>query len=402
MPIYKTFNKARVPVRVWTDDIESAAIDQLINVANLPIVHGHIAAMPDVHAGKGATVGSVIPTKAAIIPAAVGVDIGCGMNAVRLSLAASELPDNLAKIRAMIEQAVPTGFSEHEWSKVRGSALERHGRVLDQRLDDLVGRHPGLMKMQRRFARTWLMQLGTLGGGNHFIELWIDEAQQVWIMLHSGSRGIGNVIGRYFISAARKDAQRQRIHLPDRDLAWFSQGTPLFDDYVDAVEWAQDYAMLNRREMMRLIVEVLKPLLPSFKLTDEAINCHHNYVSRETYGGESLYITRKGAISAQVGELGIIPGSMGAKSYIVRGLGNEQSFCSCSHGAGRRMSRSAAKRKFDQFDLIEQTQGIECRKDGGVVDEIPGAYKDIDQVMQNQQDLVEVVHTLRQVLCIKG
>ena len=402
MPIYRTFNKGRIPVCVWTDDIESSAIDQLINVANLPIVHGHIAAMPDVHAGNGATVGSVIPTKSAIIPAAVGVDIGCGMNAVRLSLTAAQLPDNLAKVRSVIEQAVPTGFNEHPWSKVQGSQLARQGRVLDDRLDSLVGRHPGLMKMQRHFQRTWLSQLGTLGGGNHFIELCVDEAQQVWIMLHSGSRGIGNVIGRYFIAAARKDLQRQRIHLPDRDLAWFSQGSTLFDDYVDAVEWAQDYAMINRREMMRLVVEALKPLLPSFKATDEAINCHHNYVSRETHFGENLFITRKGAISAQAGELGIIPGSMGAKSFIVRGLGNEQSFCSCSHGAGRRMSRSAAKRKFDQFDLIEQTQGIECRKDGGVVDEIPGAYKNIDQVMQNQQDLVEVVHTLKQVLCIKG
>lgn len=402
MPICKTFNKGRIPVHVWTDDITSSAIDQLINVANLPIVHGHIAAMPDVHAGTGATVGSVIPTKAAIIPAAVGVDIGCGMNAVRLSLNASQLPDNLAKIRSMIEQAVPTGFNEHAWSKVQGSHLARQGRVLDDRLDNLVGRHPGLMKMQRHFQRTWLSQLGTLGGGNHFIELCIDESQQVWIMLHSGSRGIGNVIGRYFIAAARKDMQRQRMHLPDRDLAYFSEGSTLFDDYVDAVEWAQDYAMINRREMMRLVVEALKPLLPSFRLTDEAINCHHNYVSREAHFGEQLFITRKGAISAQTGELGIIPGSMGAKSYIVRGLGNEQSFCSCSHGAGRRMSRTVAKRKFDQFDLIEQTKGIECRKDGGVVDEIPGAYKDIDQVMHNQQDLVETVHTLNQVLCIKG
>lgn len=402
MPIFKTINKGRVPVRVWTDEIESKAIDQLINISNLPIVHGHVAAMPDVHMGIGATVGSVIPTKNAIIPAAVGVDIGCGMSAVRLSLMASELPDNLYKIRSMIEQAVPIGFDQHDWSKVKGAKLARNARVLEDRLDNITDKHPGLIKMHKHFHRSWLTQLGTLGGGNHFIELCLDEAQRVWIMLHSGSRGIGNVLGRYFIAAARKDMQRQRIHLPDRDLSYFCEGSTLFDDYVEAVEWAQDYAMLNRTEMMRLVVEALKPLLPSFKLTDEVISCHHNYVSQETHGDESLFITRKGAISARAGELGIIPGSMGVKSYIVRGLGNSQSYHSCSHGAGRRMSRSAAKRQFDQFDLIAQTEGVECRKDRGVVDEIPGAYKDIDQVMAQQDDLVAVVHTLKQVLCIKG
>ena len=402
MPILKTFNKARVPVHVWTDEIEPQAIQQLLNVANLPVVHGHVAVMPDVHVGIGATVGSVIPTRAAIIPAAVGVDIGCGMNAVRLSLTASQLPDNLAKLRSAIESAVPVGFNEHPWSKVQGAFLARQGRVLDDRLDRLVGRHPGVMKMQRYFQRTWLSQLGTLGGGNHFIELCIDEGQQVWIMLHSGSRGIGNVIGRYFIDAARKDMRRHKVNLPDKDLAYFSEGSELFDDYVDAVEWAQDYAMINRREMMRLVVEALKPGLPSFQATGEAINCHHNYVARETHFDEALFITRKGAISARLDEIGIIPGSMGAKSFIVRGLGNTPSFCSCSHGAGRRMSRTQAKRKFDRFDLMAQTEGIECRKDGGVVDEIPSAYKDIDQVMHNQSDLVEIVHTLKQVLCVKG
>ncbi|GAB3265186.1 RtcB family protein [Chitinimonas naiadis] len=402
MPILKTFAGDRVPVKVWTDDIDHDAIQQLKNVAALPIVHGHIAAMPDVHLGIGATVGSVIPTKGAIIPAAVGVDIGCGMNAVRTSLTASDLPDTLAKLRSAVEAAVPVGFAQHEWDRVRGSAHQRVARPLDDRLDRIVGKHPGLMKMQRKFAQTWVCQIGTLGGGNHFIELCIDESQRVWVMLHSGSRGTGNVIGRYFIEAARKDMRRHKINLPDKDLSYFSEGSILFDDYVEALDWAQDYAYANRREMMRLVVEALRPHLPSFTLTDEAINCHHNYVERETHFGEKLFITRKGAISAQAGQLGIIPGSMGAKSFIVRGLGNEQSFCSCSHGAGRRMSRTEAKRRFNHFDLREQTEGVECRKDGGVVDEIPAAYKDIDQVMSQQTDLVEIVHTLKQVMCIKG
>lgn len=402
MPILKTLAGDRVPVKVWTDDIEHDAIQQLKNVAALPIVHGHVAVMPDVHLGIGATVGSVIPTKGAIIPAAVGVDIGCGMNAVRTSLTASDLPDNLAKLRSAVEAAVPVGFAQHEWDKVRGSAHQRVARPLDDRLDRIVGKHPGLMKMQRKFAQTWVCQIGTLGGGNHFIELCIDEAQRVWVMLHSGSRGTGNVIGRYFIEAARKDMRRHKVNLPDRDLSYFSEGSLLFDDYVEALDWAQDYAYANRREMMRLVVEALRPHVPSFTLTDEAINCHHNYVEQETHFGEKLFITRKGAISAQAGQLGIIPGSMGAKSFIVRGLGNAQSFCSCSHGAGRRMSRTEAKRRFNHFDLREQTKGVECRKDGGVVDEIPAAYKDIDLVMAQQTDLVEIVHTLKQVMCIKG
>ena len=402
MGIQFELNKGRVPVKVWTRDIDPEAIQQLLNVASLPIVYGHVAAMPDVHVGAGATVGSVIPTRQAIIPAAVGVDIGCGMNAVCTSLRAEHLPDSLRNLRLGIEGAVPCGFEQHAASRMRGSALQRVGRVLDQRLDAIVGKHPGLMKMQRRFNETWLCQIGTLGGGNHFIELCLDEAGRVWVMLHSGSRGIGNVIGRYFIAAALKDVRRHQIRLPDRDLAYFSEGSELFDDYVEAVEWAQDYALLNRQQMLAAVLEVLKSRLPSFRLESEAINCHHNYVSRERHFGENLFITRKGAISAREGELGIIPGSMGAKSYIVRGLGNAQSFCSCSHGAGRQMSRGAAKRRFTRFDLEHQTAGIECRKDGGVVDEIPAAYKDIDQVMDNQRDLVEVVHALKQVLCVKG
>ena len=402
MTVKITLNKGRVPVKVWTDDLEHEALQQLLNTANLPIVHGHIAAMPDVHAGIGATVGSVIPTKGAIIPAAVGVDIGCGMNAVRLSLTASDLPDNLHRVRAAIENAVPVGFAQHDWSYVRGAGLERSARTLDHRLDNIVAKHPALMKMQKRFTQTWICQLGSLGGGNHFIELCIDQAQQVWIMLHSGSRGLGNVMGRYFIERAKKDMMRARVNLPDTDLAYFSEGAENFDDYMEAVEWAQDYALLNRREMLRLVVEALKPELPSFKATSEAINCHHNYVERERHFGESLFITRKGAIRAGEGELGIIPGSMGAKSFIVRGLGNPESFCSCSHGAGRRMSRTKAKKMFTQFDLQQQTAGVECRKDTGVIDEIPAAYKDIDHVMEQQRDLVEVVHTLKQVVCIKG
>jgi len=402
MPIVQTLHKGRVPVHIYTDDIDHAALQQLLNIAGLPIVHPHVAAMPDVHAGIGATVGSVIPTQSAIIPAAVGVDIGCGMNAVRTTLTASQLPDNLARLRSAIEAAVPVGFGQHAWDKVRGSAHARVGRPLNDRLDVIVGKHGGIMKMQSKFTQTWICQLGTLGGGNHFIEICLDEEQRVWIMLHSGSRGIGNVIGRYFIAAARKDMQRHQIHLPDKDLSYFSEGSTLFDDYIEAVDWAQDYALINRREMMRRVVDVLTQHVPPFKLDGEAINCHHNYVARETHGGERLYVTRKGAISAREGELGIIPGSMGAKSYIVRGKGDPASFCSCSHGAGRHMSRSEAKRKFNRFDLAAQTEGIECRKDGGVVDEIPAAYKDIDKVMAHQSDLVEVVHTLRQVVCIKG
>jgi tRNA-splicing ligase RtcB len=396
MPIVNTLHKGRVPVHIYTDEIDHAALQQLLNIAGLPIVHPHVAAMPDVHAGIGATVGSVIPTRAAIIPAAVGVDIGCGMNAVRTTLMASQLPDNLARVRSGIEAAVPVGFAQHAWDKVRGSSHARVGRPLNDRLDRIVGKHTGIMKMQQKFAQTWICQLGTLGGGNHFVEVCIDEEQRVWLMLHSGSRGIGNAIGRYFIAAARKDMQRHQVHLPDRDLAYFSEGSSLFDDYVEAVDWAQDYAMLNRREMMRHALDALARHVPPFRLDGEAINCHHNYVARETHGAG------RRMSSARAGELGIVPGSMGARSFIVRGKGNPDAFCSCSHGAGRRMSRSEAKRRFDRFDLAAQTEGIECRKDGGAVDEIPAAYKDIDRVMAHQSDLVEVVHTLRQIICIKG
>lgn len=398
MPIKLMLNQGKVPVKVFTEDIDQGSINQLGNLAQLPFIHSHIAAMPDVHYGIGATVGSVIPSKGAIIPAAVGVDIGCGMNAIRLSLKASDLPDNLHAVRSAIEKRVPVGFEEHDSATVQGATLNNIGKHLDA----ITAKHPGLIKMQRNFERTWGKQLGSLGGGNHFIEVCIDESDAVWVMLHSGSRGIGNVIGRYFIEKAKKDMGKALGNLPDQNLAYFTEGTQHFDDYVQAVSWAQDYATLNRREMMRLVLEALQKQLKPFTTTREAINCHHNYVQKETHFGEEVYLTRKGAISAREGELGIIPGSMGAKSYIVRGLGNQQSFCSCSHGAGRQMSRTEAKRRFNSRDLAEQTRGIECRKDRGVVDEIPGAYKDIDGVMQNQTDLVEVVHTLKQVVCIKG
>ncbi len=399
MPIRKIITKGQVPVKIYTDDVDSQALDQLLNVARLPFVRGHVAAMPDVHVGIGATIGSVIPTKGAIIPAAVGVDIGCGMVATRLSLKASQLPDSLRPVRHVIEAAVPVGFDMHsEGQGVANSTL----RALSGGLDRIAKKHPGILKMQKNVEIIWARQLGTLGGGNHFIELCLDENQDVWVMLHSGSRGIGNIIGRYFIDLARKDMGKHLASLPDRDLAYLREGAEHFDDYVAAVQWAQDYAMTNRREMMRLILDALARQLPPFTVTKEAINCHHNYVAVEHHFGEDLFITRKGAIRAGVGDLGIIPGSMGARSYIVRGKGEPESFCSCAHGAGRRMSRGQAKKKFDAQDLITQTAGVECRKDTGVIDEIPGAYKPIDEVMANQADLVEVVHTLKQVVCVKG
>jgi tRNA-splicing ligase RtcB len=398
MPVRQLIEGGRVPVKVFTDDLEPHARQQLANVAQLPIAFGHVAAMPDVHAGIGATVGSVIPTRRAIIPAAVGVDIGCGMNAVRLSLAADSLPDSLARVRSAIERAVPVGFDEHDEADARREACSPLGR----RLEAIVGKHPKIAKMQRDHENKWVRQMGSLGGGNHFIEVCLDETDRVWVMLHSGSRGVGNRIGTYFIAQAREAMGKRDAHLPDRDLAWFDEGSKLFDDYVEAVGWAQDYARANRHEMMELVLGALGRELPKFETTGEAINCHHNYVAREQHFGERVYVTRKGAISAREGELGIIPGSMGARSYIVRGKGNPESFCSCAHGAGRRMSRAEAKRRFSRADLEEQTRGVECRKDKGVLDEIPGAYKDIDRVMADQTDLVDIVHTLKQVVCVKG
>lgn len=398
MPIQTVITKGRVPVKIYTDEVEPSAYQQLVNISQMPFIHSHIAAMPDVHCGKGATVGSVIPTKGAIIPAAVGVDIGCGMNAIRLSLTAEQLPDNLRGLRSAIEREVPVGFNMHKYDAVSDSTI----RSLSNGLSAIWEKHPKLVRKQKKPYQTWVRQLATLGGGNHFIELCLDENNDVWVMLHSGSRGVGNAIGQYFIEMARRDMEKVQMNLPDRDLAYFNEGTSHFDDYIQAVDWAQNYAMVNRREMMKLVLGVLKKRLPAFKVTKEAINCHHNYVSEEYHFGESVFVTRKGAIRAGEGELGIIPGSMGAKSFIVRGKGNPSSFCSCSHGAGRVMSRGKAKRLFSTDDLEQQTMGVECRIDKSVIDEIPSAYKDIDHVMQHQTDLVDVVHTLKQVICIKG
>ena len=564
MPIRLVLNKGKVPVKIYTDAVDSHALDQLANISKLPFIHNHIAVMPDVHMGVGATIGSVIPTKGAIIPAAVGVDIGCfvgateiplfdgtqatlkqltaqggehrvycidkkqkivaatatakltrknatllkvvldndaeilctpdhqfmlrdgqwceaknlqiltslmpfyshveknsavklpvqprppdtslisgevaygynhkvksvefidqtedvycltvpeygnfalaagvfvhncGMNATRLSIKAKDLPDNLKQVRLAIEEAVPVGFNMHKSIKAKNSTIIALNKVLEE---NILPKHPAIIKMMRNIYRTWTQQLGSLGGGNHFIEICLDENQDVWVMLHSGSRGIGNVMGRYFISLAKKDMEKHLIQLPHKDLAYFNEGAKYFDDYVEAVHWAQEYALFNRKEMMSLIIESLRKVLKPFKITEETINCHHNYVAVEEHFGEQVFLTRKGAIRAGAGELGIIPGSMGAKSFIVRGKGNPDSFCSCSHGAGRQMSRTAAKKKFNHRDMEIQTQGVECRKDKGVVDEIPGAYKSIDEVMQNQNDLVEAVHTLKQVVCVKG
>jgi tRNA-splicing ligase RtcB len=398
MPVRQEIAEGRVPVKVYTKDLDEKSRQQLVNVSRLSIVHHHVAAMPDVHLGIGATVGSVIPTLRAIIPAAVGVDIGCGMLAARLSLTASDIDEaSLKKVFAQISRDVPVGFGQHEERDARDQAAKPFKRGLRAILD----RHPGVEKRVGRKS-SWVRQMGSLGGGNHFIELCLDEAQRVWVMLHSGSRGIGNAIGTYFIALARKDAERHQLHLPDRDLAYFMEGAEHFEDYVEAVGWAQDYARANRAEMLDLVLEALRRHLPAFEVTTEAVNSHHNYVERERHYGEDVWVTRKGAIRAREGELGIIPGSMGTRSYIVRGRGSAESLQSCAHGAGRRMSRNEAGRRFTVADLESQTAGVVCRKDRGVLDEIPGAYKDIDEVMANQADLVEVVHTLKQVLCVKG
>jgi len=398
MPVRHEIDEGRVPVKIYTGEIEPAARAQLVNVSKLPIVHHHVAAMPDVHLGIGATVGSVIPTLHAIIPAAVGVDIGCGMMAARLSLSADRLDERvLKKTFDQVSRDVPVGFAQHEDRDVRDHAAKR----FKKQLGSILEKHPGIQKRKGKKS-SWAHQLGTLGGGNHFIEICLDESGQVWVMLHSGSRGIGNAIGTYFIELAKKDALKNNVHLPDADLAYFPEGAQHFDDYVEAVGWAQDYARANREEMMDLVLEAMRRHLPAFEVTGAAVNCHHNYVERERHFGEEVWLTRKGAIRARAGELGIIPGSMGARSYIVRGKGAAESFHSCAHGAGRKMSRNAAQKAFSLEDLRTQTEGVVCRKDKGVLDEIPGAYKNIDEVMANQSDLVEVVHTLKQVLCVKG
>ena len=392
-----------VPIKMWTRGVpvEDVARDQLTNAARLPIVFKHIAVMPDVHYGIGATVGSVIPTVKAIIPAAVGVDIGCGMMAARTTLNAEDLPDNLGPLRAAIERAVPHGRAPGKrdpgaWSKVPGS-VDSAWADLEPEFTALCRHYPKLGKTNNR------SHLGTLGTGNHFIEVCLDEEGSVWFMLHSGSRGVGNAIGTMFIGLAREEALRQDAHLPNRDLAYFEEGSRYFGDYVRAVGWAQKFARVNREVMMRRVIEAAKTVIAKpFQAQVEAVNCHHNYVQQERHFGQDVYVTRKGAVSARAGELGIIPGSMGVRSYIVRGKGNPESFTSCSHGAGRRMSRGEAKRRFSLDEHRAATVDVECRKDLGVIDETPAAYKDIDAVMAAQNDLVEVVHTLKQVVCVKG
>nr|WP_197747746.1 RtcB family protein [Acinetobacter sp. Marseille-Q1620] len=394
-----------VPVKMWTKGVpvDEKSKQQLLKTAQMPFIYKWMAVMPDVHVGIGATIGSVIPTKGAIIPAAVGVDIGCGMMAARTSLTATDLPDNLHALRTELERLIPHGMTKGRGRRDRGSWENTPERV-DQEWENLVkdfeyicAKHPRLKNTNNH------KQLGTLGTGNHFVEICLDEYQQVWIMLHSGSRGVGNAIGNHFIELARKDMQKHFINLPDKDLAYLVEGTEYFDDYWFAVGWAQRFAMKNRELMMEAAVQALRTIVPkAFNAKVEAVNCHHNYVDKEEHFGEEIMVTRKGAVRARLGEYGIIPGSMGAKSFIVRGKGNHDAFCSCSHGAGRVFSRTEAKKRFTIEDQIEQTQGVECRKDAAVIDEIPSAYKPIDDVMKAQRDLVEVVYTLRQVVCVKG
>jgi len=406
---YEVTESAGVPIKAWTRGVpvEESAMEQLKNCASMPFVFKHLAVMPDVHWGMGATIGSVIATRGAIIPAAVGVDIGCGMMAVRTSVLAEELPDNLHLLRSTIEAAVPHGRTDNGGPNDRGAWGDPPEGVADAwvlpttslhfRFSELCQKHPAIEKSNN------VRHLGTLGTGNHFIEVCLDEAGSVWVMLHSGSRGVGGRIGSYFIELAKKDMERWFIRLPDVNLAYLPEGSQHFDDYIEAVGWAQDFALSNRRLMMAATVKALSESLGRSVVTDtEAVNCHHNYVSREHHFGENVLVTRKGAVRAREGDLGIIPGSMGVRSFIVKGKGNPDSFHSCSHGAGRAMSRTEAKKRFTVEDHVRATEGVECRKDADVVDETPGAYKSIEAVMKAQEDLVEIVHTLKQVVCVKG
>ncbi|MGV6852241.1 MAG: RtcB family protein [bacterium] len=403
---YEVMESAGVPIKSWTKNVpfEEQARQQLKNIASLPFIHKWVAAMPDVHLGKGATIGSVVPTIGAVIPAAVGVDIGCGMMAVKTSLNASQLPDNLFAIRSAIESAVPHGRSARarkgrdkgSWNDLPEDVTTAWG-YLSNDFNILCEKHRVLKNTNNA------VHLGTLGTGNHFIEICLDESDQVWFMLHSGSRGVGNRIGTYFIEQAKKDMQRWHINLPDKDLAYLPEGSEHFKDYVEAVEWAQTFARINREVMMQRVISAVKASLNiCFQAQIEAVNCHHNYISREHHFGKNVIVTRKGAVRARKDEMGIIPGSMGARSFIVKGLANEDSFCSCSHGAGRVMSRTKAKKMVSMEEHLQATKGVECRKDKDVIDETPSAYKDIDQVMKAQSDLVEIVHTLKQVVCVKG
>jgi tRNA-splicing ligase RtcB len=395
-----------VPIKAWTKGvpIEAVAEKQLRNVALMPFIYKWVAAMPDVHWGIGATVGSVIPTKGAIIPAAVGVDIGCGMMAVQTTLNANHLPDNLKPLRTAIEKAVPHGRTNHGGRGDRGAWGELPKRQIGVWRQVGIGYKTIIEKYPKLDRGNDVNHLGTLGTGNHFIEVCLDENDRVWFMLHSGSRGVGNRIGTFFIEMAKNDMREYIKNLPDKDLAYFKEGSEHFEDYVDAVSWAQEFAMYNRKLMMEQLIDAVSESgeVPQFSLTEAAVNCHHNYVAREEHYGAQVFVTRKGAVRAGKGDMGIIPGSMGARSYIVRGLGNPESFQSCSHGAGRAMSRGEAKRRFTLDDHAKATAGVECRKDADVIDETPMAYKPIDDVMNAQKDLVEIVHTLRQVVCVKG
>jgi tRNA-splicing ligase RtcB (3'-phosphate/5'-hydroxy nucleic acid ligase) len=386
-----------VPVKIWSplEKVEPAALAQLCNIASLPWVFHHVAAMADVHLGVGATVGSVVATKDAISPAVVGVDIGCGMLAARTNLKAGDLPDSLHTLRANVESVIPVGFNAHtERAWLHMTSLKTKAAILWAKFPNL---DPKVQFLRSKVEH----QLGTLGGGNHFIELCIASDDAIWIMLHSGSRNIGKCLAEIHIARAQKLAHNE--HLADPELAAFLAGTPEMAAYRHDLYWAQEYAFINRVAMFNLYADCLRIFFGRKNVTIATpILCHHNYVAEETHFGEQVFVTRKGAISARKGELGIIPGSMGTASYIVRGLGNPESFRSASHGAGRRMSRGAAKRAFTVADLEAQTAGIECRKDAGVLDEIPGAYKDIDDVMANQDDLVEIVARLKQVMCVKG
>jgi tRNA-splicing ligase RtcB (3'-phosphate/5'-hydroxy nucleic acid ligase) len=394
-------------VKFWTGSmtVEDAALKQLADVSKLPILAGHIAVMPDVHMGVGACVGSVIPTDGAVIPSAVGVDIGCGMAAVRTTLTANDLPASLAAIRAQIERDVPVGFNWHKSPEDTILRASKYDRRLRGRMLDLKARFEGLAILANlcdlNREKVW-EQIGTLGGGNHFIEICLDTDDRVWLMLHSGSRNVGNKIGQVAITQARELMVKRGIEIPNKDLGWLPEGTPEFEAYITAMTWAQDYAALNRDVMMELVIGAVERHIPHLRLTETHVNCHHNFTQMETHYGKSVWITRKGAVEARPGQLGIIPGSMGSRSYIVEGKGDADSYCSCSHGAGRTMSRTQAKRQFTVADLAAQTMGVECRKDVGILDEIPGAYKSIDEVMAAQRDLVDVIATLKAVLCVKG
>jgi tRNA-splicing ligase RtcB len=393
MPYEQLKISTPAPVLSWANHaLGSEETKMAKNVASLPFVFKHVALMPDVHLGKGALVGSVVATTEALMPAAVGVDIGCGMAAIKTPFVADKLEGKLKKIRLDLEAAIPVGFNENK--DIEKSVANW------QRWADFKELHRGVQDLQGKAMR----QMGSLGGGNHFIEVCIDTENQVWLMLHSGSRNIGNVLAQCHISTAKELAKMTKTSLPDPDLAYFVAGTPEFGAYWRDLQWAQNYARVNRDVMMARFKRIIEKHLAGGKPTKALleVNCHHNYAEKEVHFGEDVYVTRKGAVRAREEDYGIIPGSMGTKSFIVKGKGNHDSYCSCSHGAGRQMSRSKAKKHFSLDDLIEQTQGIECRKDEGVLDEIPGAYKPIDEVMNHQSDLVEVVATLKQVVCVKG